>query len=200
MKTMLFATATAVLFSTAAFAGPLDFEATQLVTTFESGNLELSLGTVDGDLDSVTTTARVAEYSLGRFDTTTDIILSYGRLSDTLSLGVEYGAETSLNGNWDAYGSATLAYVAPTGALGNGDAVFTPELGARYVVNKKLDTFADVQYSWNLSGGTAYEGGIFEVGVDYYATESITLTPSLVRTFDTGADATNVKLEAAFRF
>lgn len=199
MKKILLATAlTASVFASAAMAA--DFEATGLTTTFNSGILSFSLGSVDGELTSVKTGANVAAYSLGRFDTTTDVSLSYGRLSDTFDLSVDYNVETAVNPSLTVYGTAGVSYVTPTSDLDGGDAYFDPTLGASYAAAKNVDVFADVSYSWNMSNDWSREGGELTVGVDYFASEQVTLTPSLVRTFDTGADATNLNLEVAFNF
>jgi opacity protein-like surface antigen len=198
MKTFMITAVAAALMSTAAIAE--DFSATEFVTTARSGALEFSIGTVDGDVSTFTTGATVAEYTLGRFETNVYTSLTYGRLTDTLDLTLEYNAQTALNDRWTAYGTAALSYVTPTGDLGAGDVFVAPTLGVSYAANDKLDVFGDVTYAWNASNNWNRTGGAFEIGVDYAINERVSVTPSLVRTFDTAADATNFKLEVGFRF
>jgi opacity protein-like surface antigen len=198
MKKVMIATAALAVMATSAFAA--DFEANEFVVTAQSGALELSLGTVDGKLDSVATTGTFANYKLGRFETSVDASLTYGRLSDTLGLEVEYNMSTALNDKVGVYGSAAVAYVAPTADLGAGDVFVAPTLGATYAVSETFGAFADVTYGWNASNDWTGTGGAVEVGVNYDVAQNVTLTPSLVRTFDTGADATNLKLEVGLSF
>lgn len=198
MKTFMVTTALVALMSTAAVAK--DFEATEFVTTARSGALEFSIGTVDGDVSTFTTGATVAEYTLGRFETNVYTSLTYGRLTDTLDLTVEYNAQTALNARWAAYGTAALSYVTPTGDLGAGDVFVAPTLGVSYAASDRVNIFGDVTYTWNASNSWDSVGGALEVGVDYTLNEKVSVTPSLIRTFDTGADATNFKLEVAFNF
>ena len=198
MKTFMITAVAAAIMSTAAIAQ--DFKATEFVTTARSGALEFSIGTVDGDVSTFTTGATVAEYTLGRFDTNVYTSLTYGRLTDTLDLTVEYNAQTALNDRWTAYGTAALSYVAATGDLGAGDFFVAPTLGVSYAVNDRADVFGDVTYAWNASNDWARTGGALEIGVDYALNERVSVTPSLVKTFNTGADATNFKLEVGFSF
>lgn len=200
MKNILLATALIASLSATAVAAAENFEATEVVTSFNSGLLKFSLGTVDGELNTVKTGANVAAYTLGNFDMSTDVSLSYGRLSDTLDLSVDYNAKTAVNPSLTVYGTAGVSYVTPTSDLSAGDAFFEPTLGASYAVAKKADAFAEVSYAWNMSDSWARDGGSVEVGVDYALSETATVTPSLVRTFDTGADTTNLKLELGFGF
>jgi hypothetical protein len=197
MKKILLATAV-VFAGTAAMAG--NFDANEVNTTVNSGVLSFSLGTVGGELSTVETSATVASYALGRFDTTTEVGLTYGRLSDTLDLSVAYNLSTALNPSLTAYGTAEVSYVAPTADLGAGDAFFGPTVGLTYVASDKVDIFGEVSYAWNMSNSWASQGGAVEVGVDYSLTEQVSVTPSLVRTFNTGADETNAKLGLTFNF
>ena len=198
MKNIVLATALVFAGTTAMAA---DFESNEFVVTAQSGQFELSLGTVDGDLNTVSTTAvGVAAYSMGRFDTSIDLGLTYGRLDDTLGVAATYNLSTAINPVLSVYGSAELAYVAPTADLGAGDVFATPTLGAAYTVTDGVTAFGEVSYGWNASEDWARQGGALEVGADFFVTEKITLTPSVVHTFDTASDATNLKLEAALRF
>lgn len=197
MKTLMLSTAL-VLAASVAFAA--DFESNEVVVSAQSGGLEFSLGTVDGELTSVATTGTFANYQLGRFDTSVDATVAYGRADETLGVELAYNLSTDLNDRVELYGTAAVAYTAPTSDLGNGEVSVAPTLGAAYSINETLSAFGDVTYSWTATNDWAREGGAVEVGVDYQVAQNVTVTPSLVRTFDTGADATNLKMELGFRF
>jgi opacity protein-like surface antigen len=198
MKTFMITTAAIAVLSTSALAA--DFDSNEFVVTAQSGGLELSLGTVDGDLSSVSTTGTFANYALGRFETSVDATLTYGRLDNTLGLELGYNMSTDLNDKVGVYGSAAVAYVAPTADLGAGDVFVAPTLGATYAVSETFGAFADVTYDWNASNDWTGTGGAVEVGVNYAVAQNVTLTPSLVRTFDTAVNETNLKLEVGFSF
>jgi opacity protein-like surface antigen len=198
MKIFMITTALVALMSTAAVAQ--DFKATEFVTTARSGAFEFSIGTVDGEVNTFTTGATVAEYNLGRFETSVYTSLTYGRLTDTLDLTVEYNAQTALYDRWTAYGTAALSYVTPTGNLSAGDFFVAPTLGVAYAASDNASIFGDVTYTWNASNSWNRAGGAIELGLDYALNERVSVIPSLVRTFDTGADATNFKLEVSFSF
>lgn len=216
MKNILFVSALIAGLATAAVAEEAavaeDFEATQVETTFSSGLLDFTLNTEDGDLNSITTGVHLFEYSMGRFDSTTYSSLSYGVDSDTFNLAVNYNLETELSPVLTAYGTAQVAYVTPTDDLSGGDAFFTPTLGVAYTASDKLKVFSDVSYSWNMSqdwsdssdalalGSDYYLYGTYELGVEYAVNDSLVVRPSLIRSFNTDNDVTNVKLEAALKF
>ena len=197
MKKILLATALVVAAS-AAFAD--NFDANQVNTTVNSGILSFSLGTVAGELTTVGTSATVAAYSIGNVNTSAEVSLTYGRLSDTFDLGVAYNLDTAVNPSLKAYGTAEVSYVTPTADLDAGDAFFAPTVGLSYAAAKHADVFGEVSYSWNMSNDWTSEGGAVEVGVDYALTEQLSITPSLVRSFNTGADETNAKLGLTFNF
>jgi opacity protein-like surface antigen len=198
MKKVMIATAALAVMATSAFAA--DFDANEFVVTAQSGGLELSLGTVEGELNTVSTTGTFANYQLGRFDTSVDATLTYGRLSDTLGVELGYNLETAMTDTVGVYGTVAVAYVAPTTDLNGGDVFVAPTLGVSYTVSETFDAFADVTYAWDASNDWTGVGGAIEVGVNYEVAQNVTLTPSVVRTFDTATDATNLKLEVGFSF
>jgi hypothetical protein len=199
MKRFMTIIATAI-FATTATASANDFKATEFVATAYSGALEFSLGTVDGELNTITTGATIAEYQLGQFDTLVYTSLEYGRLSNTLDLSLEYKAQTEIAPALILYGSTTVSYVAPTTDLSAGDVFVAPKLGVAYAATDSVGLFGDVEYSWNASNSWTRSGGVLEVGLDYNVSDSIVITPSVLRTFDTAADTTNFKLELGLRF
>jgi outer membrane protein W len=197
MKTFMITTAVASVLATATLAE--DFKSNEVILSAKSGNLELSLGTVEGKLNTVSTTANFANYKLGRFDTSVDATVAY-MLNDTLGLELEYNLATALNDKVGVYGSAAVGYIAPTSSLSDGDVFAGPTVGATYTVTDKLDTFAEVAYAWNVSDDWSRTGGALEVGVDYAMTKDVHVTPSLVRTFDSVDNSTNLKLEVGMSF
>jgi opacity protein-like surface antigen len=198
MTKIMFVSAVAALMTSTALAQ--DFNATQFVTTVRSGSLEFSVGSVDGRLNTFTTGATIAEYTLGRFDTNVYTSFTYGRLTNTLDLTLEYNLRTSLGSNWSAYGTAAVSYVTPTNNLGSGEVFVSPTLGLSYAVNDRLSLFGDVTHSWNASQSWNRVGGVLEIGADYAVNDRVSITPSLLRTFNTASDATNFRLEVGFRF
>ena len=205
MKNILMTSMLLGLLATAAVAQTApaveDFDANEFIATAKSGNLEFSLGTVDGELSTVKTGAYVAAWTLGAdIDTNVYTALTYDRLDETLAASAELNVQKALNQLFAVYGSAELSYVAPTADLDAGDTFVTPTVGAKYTFADGADVFAEVAYDWNVSNDWAQAGGAAEVGVDYFVTDRIAITPSLVRTFDTDADATNLKVELGLVF
>ena len=205
MKNILMTSMLLGLLATAAVAQTApaveDFDANEFIATAKSGNLEFSLGTVDGELSTVKTGAYVAAWTLGAdIDTNVYTALTYDRLDETLAASAELNVQKALNQLFAVYGSAELSYVAPTADLDAGDTFVTPTVGAKYTFADGADVFAEVAYDWNVSNDWAQAGGAAEVGVDYFVTDRIAITPSLVRTFDTDTDATNLKVELGLVF
>jgi hypothetical protein len=199
MKNLMITTALFATVSTAAIAE--DFKANQYVTTFTSGSLEFSLGAVETDLTTVTTTAvGVATYSFGAVDTSLDLSFGYDLDEDAVTTAATLNASTAPTPLLTVYGSAELAYVADTGALSDGEVFVSPTVGTAYAVSDSAAVFAEVGYAWNASDNWVADGGEVEVGVDFAASEAFTISPSLVRTFDTTDNATNFKVEATLRF
>lgn len=197
MKTLMLTTAL-VLASTAAFAG--DFDSNEVVLSAKSGGLKFSLGSVDGNLTSVSTTGTFANYQLGRFDSSADLSVTYGRADETLGAELAYNLSTDLNESLSLYGTAAVAYTAPTADLGDGVVTVAPTVGAAYSVTESLSVFSDVTYAWDATNDWAEQGGSLAIGADYAVSETVSIAPSVIRTFNTGADATNMKVEATLRF
>jgi hypothetical protein len=200
MKNLMILSTVATFFAAASMTTAKDFNDTEVVTTLRSGALEFSVGTVDGQLNTITTGATVASYTLGRFDTDTVVSLTYGRFADTFDFTLEYNVSTIIAPQWTAYGTAAVSYVTPTIDLSAGDVYVAPTLGVSYAVTDRLSVFTDVTYTWNVSNDWAATGGALELGVIYAVTDRVSVTPSLIRTFDTGMDSTNAKLEVALSF
>lgn len=197
MKTLMLTTAL-VLASTAAFAG--DFDSNEVVLSAKSGGLKFSLGSVDGNLTSVSTTGTFANYQLGRFDSSADLSVTYGRADETLGAELAYNLSTDLNESLSLYGTAAVAYTAPTADLGDGNVTVAPTVGAAYSLTESLSVFSDVTYAWDATNDWTEQGGSLAIGADYAVSETVSIAPSVIRTFNTSADATNMKVEATLRF
>lgn len=193
-----------VVAATTAFAG--NFDNTSIVTTFSSGKLEFSLGADQADgFRSAEVTAFTTEGALWGFDTYTAVSLGYDRLSSvattpSLALGVEAGGARDLSAEFTVYGDVAVDYVAATNDLGNGDVFLTPTVGASYNLTGAISAFGEVDYRWNLSGGTVGERGTVEVGLAGVVTEGLIVKGSVVQPFNTANDDAQVKLETVLAF
>jgi hypothetical protein len=73
-------------------------------------------------------------------------------------------------------------------------------VGANYVVAEKLSVFTEVSYDFNASQDWTQQGGEATLGLDYAVNDSLSVRPSIVRSFDTGADETNLNVALALSF
>lgn len=199
MKTLFTTTAAAALLM-ASVASAENFKETQFRTVLQAGNMEFSMGTVQGELDTIETRFSVARYTLGNFDNEVMLGVGYGRLTDTLAFTMDYNVETSFDERFGAYGIMSLAYVTPTGALDAGDLFVTPTLGLSYALTPEASVYGDVSYTWVATNAWAQDGGAVELGLVYDLTDSFSMNPAIVRTFNTESDRTNFKLELTYRF
>lgn len=199
MKLSLLAILTATTMSTAAVAA--DFDNTQLAVVAESGALAFKLeGNQANGYTNMEVRAEVLSYSMGKnVDSTLDVFVGHNRVFDQMTAGAEYTVVYAPNA-WSVYGSAELAYTARSNDLSGGDVFVTPTAGVSYVFAEKFTGFGEVSYSWNASNSWAKQGGALELGVDYAIKPNWFVTPSLVRTFDTGADSTQLRIETRFAF
>lgn len=199
MKLTLIAVLTATTMSTAAFAD--DFDNTVMSVTAQSGALAFKLeGNQADGYTNMEVRGEVLTYSMGEnIDSTLDLFVGHNRIADQMTAGAEYTVVYAPNA-WNVYGSAELAYTAATNDLSNGDIFVTPTAGVSYVFAEKLTAFGEVSYSWNASDSWAKQGGALEAGVDYAITPTWYVTPSVVRTFDTGSDDTQLHIGTRFVF
>lgn len=199
MKKLLIAIAATLGFATASFAG--DFDNTQFTTTLSSGSLVFTLeNTVNDPITELSVGANLHSYSMGKINVDLFAELGYNRLNDTMNLRGEYQLGMPVNDRVNAYGAMAVDYVAASNDLSNGDFYLDPYVGASYSFTENTSVYAEVGYTWNISQSWAANGGYAEVGVDYYVTDRWMLTPSLVRTFDTGNDSTQARIGASVSF
>jgi hypothetical protein len=193
MKNLMIASAfTLSLSAAAAFAA--DFDATGVNVVLERDNVTFGVDTVAGEATALTFGVAVLPHAIGSADADLTLGFEYGIQSEDLSLSAAYGL-TKNYGKQSAYADVEAAYT-----IDSADWDVTPTVGTAYRFNDKLAAFGEVSYTWEASNDWAAAGGAFEVGARYALTDDLALTPSLVRTFDTGANATNFNLEVALRF
>jgi hypothetical protein len=199
MKIFMIASAIAMsMASVAVAAGADDFDATAVSIVLERDNLTFGLDTVAGEATALTFGVAVLPHTVLGADADVTLGFEYGIVSEDLTFSAAYGLSKHY-GQVNVYGSLEAAYTVASGDTG-GDWTTTPTVGAAYAVNDKLSAFGEVSYTWNVSDDWTREGGAVEVGARYALTDDLALTPSIVHTFDTGADATNFNLKVALRF
>lgn len=195
MKKILLATTFMALASTA-FAA--DFDNTGVDLKFTSGNLQFNANTVDGELTSIGTGVTVLQGELAGFRTGVDAKVAYNLNEETIAASAAYTAAKEFGAvNLDA--SLKAVYTVNDNG-GEGVVTAEPSVTVGYVFANKAAAFTEVGYAWNVSDSWSKEGGYAKVGIDYAVSETVSLKPSLVRTFDTGADETNANLEVALAF
>jgi outer membrane protein W len=198
MKLALIAVLAATV-STAALAN--DFNNTHLSVTARSGAFAF---TVDGDQTTGYTNmeirSQVLTYSMGEnIDSTLDLFVGHNRVLNEMTAGAEY-TMTYMPGAMAVYGSAQLSYTAATANLGNGNVFVTPTIGASYQLGRDFTMFSELSYTWNASNSWNSVGGAVELGLDYAVNDAWTITPSLVRTFGTTTDNTQLHISTQFNF
>ena len=196
MKTLMIASALALSVSTAAMAA--DFDNTGVDLVLERDNLTFGIETTAGEATALSLGVAVLPHSVLGADADVTLGAEYGIQTEDLTFSAAYG----LTKRYDAlavYGSLEASYTIASGAA-EGAWTATPTVGASYDVNEKLTAFGDVSYDFDASNDWARQGGAVEIGARYALNDDIALTPSLVRTFDTGADETNLNIAVALRF
>lgn len=195
MKTILLTTAL-VFAGTAAMAGDFDNNSVDLV--LERDNLTFGVSTLNGDATDLSLGVTVLPYTVMGVDADLTLGAEYGIQSEDITLSGKYELSKNIS-KLNVSAAAKAAYTIESGA-NEGAWMVTPSVGVKYNVNDKLAAFGNVSYDWNASNDWTRAGGSAEVGARYALTDDLALTPSLVRTFDTGADETNVNLAIALRF
>lgn len=195
MKTIIL-TAALVLASTAAFAA--DFDNNSLDLVLERDNMSFGISSTAGQANDLSVAVTVLPYAVMGADADLTFGAKYGIQSEDITLTAVYGLSKNY-GQMNVYGTAEAEYTIASGAVeGAWDA--TPTVGVGYTVNDKLSAYTQVGYTWSASNDWAQEGGTVEVGARYAVSDNIAITPSLVHSFDTGADETNLNLKLALQF
>lgn len=195
-KTMIALATVAALAGTAAYADVVakDFSNTGLDVVFTSNNLSFAAKTTDGELDSVETRIRVLPHSLGFAEADVTAYAGYSIGADNVYVGGKY----NLSKDMDAL--KLYGYVGAEYDVGTTDWTVTPMVGADYVVAERLSVFTEISYDYNASQDWAKQGGEAALGVNYAVNDSLSVRPSIVRSFDTGADETNLNVALALSF
>lgn len=195
MKKLMLSAALVVAASTA-FAA--DFDNNSVDFVLERDNLTFGISSTAGEATDLSIGVAVLPHAVLGADADLTLGAKYGIQSEDITLSAAYGLSKNIN-QLNVYGSLEAAYTIESGA-GEGTWGATPTVGVAYRMNDKLTAFADVDYTWDVSDDWASEGGSAELGARYAINDDIALTPSLVRSFDTGADETNLNLKVALRF
>lgn len=199
MKKLLLTTTTILaLAATTAIAD--DFDNTSLETVVYTGNFEFSLSgdTTDG-LDNIGVGYTFLHHDVGRFHGNAFAELSYGIVSEDVSIDLEYQASTYV-GAFAVYGAASAEYTTPVDTIDSGDWMFTPYVGGAYMFSDNVSAYTEVGYAWNMSTDWEREGGYVEVGADFGLAENIVITPSITRTFDTANNEYQAGLTVGLSF
>jgi hypothetical protein len=195
MKKILIATAF-VFAGTAAMAADFDNNSVDLV--LERDNVTVGVSTLAGEPTDLSLGVTVLPYAVMGLEADLTLGAKYGIQSEDITLSAAYELSKNI-GKLNLNGAVKAAHTIESGA-GEGVWAVTPSVGAKFNVNDKLSAFGKVSYEWDASNDWARAGGDAEVGARYAVTDDLALTPSLVRTFDTGADETNLNLKVALRF
>lgn len=195
MKTILLTTAL-VFAGTAAMAG--DFDNNSVDLALERDNLTFGVSTLNGEATDLSLGVTVLPYAVMGVDADLTLGAEYGIQSEDITLSGKYALSKNIS-KLNVNGAVKAAYTIESGA-NEGAWMVTPSVGAKFNVSDKLAAFGSVSYNWDASNDWARAGGSVEAGARYALTDDLALTPSLVRTFDTGADETNVNLAVALRF
>lgn len=197
MKTVLMASAVAALFATSAVAG--DFDTNSVTLQFNRDNIVGKLGVTAGEVTDLSVGAYILPHSVLGADADVYVATTYGVVTEDLTFGATYGLQKKLGDKLTAYGSLEAAYTVASGST-DGAWEVTPLAGASYSLNENLAAFGEVSYAFDASNDWAQDGGLVEVGVDYTVASGIFVRPSLIRSFDTGADETNAALTVGLSF
>lgn len=201
MKKLLLATVAMFGLSTAAFAE--NFDNTSLTIVASSDTLDYRLyADSQNELTGLSIGFYAFPYTIGEnVDANMYVELGYGRLDETLNVDIEYQLKTNLSFNTRAYSALSAEYtISADNTQTDGSLVFAPYVGLAHDLNPKLSVFAEVGYDWDVSNDWTQKGGYVEVGSSYMLTDTTYVQPSVVRTFDTGADDTQANLEVGFVF
>jgi opacity protein-like surface antigen len=198
MKTILATLALITTMATSAMAA--DFDNNTYGVTVTSGALDFALDANEDGLTDFEVGATGLAYTVGAVDANVRGALSYNLDTDTIGVRGEYNVDWSTATNTTVYGTAAVEYATVNTDLKDGDFFFDPSVGASYAFSDGVSVFGEVGYTWNASDDWSRAGGYVEVGVPFTVVDNVTVTPSLVRGFDTGSDETNFNLSVGLKF
>jgi len=190
----------ALMFGTATSAMANDFDNATFGLTVNSGMMDFTVDANQNALTDFEVGVTGLVHSLGSADAEVRAALNYNLDADTIGLRGEYNLAMAVADQTVAYGTVGLEYTTANNNLSNGDFSFDPSVGVTYTLNDQISVFGEVGYTWNISNDWSRTGGYLEVGVPVTVASKVTLTPSLVRTFDDGLESTNAKLSLNLTF
>jgi hypothetical protein len=190
----------ALMFGTATSAMANDFDNATFGLTVNSGMMDFTVDANQNALTDFEVGVTGLAHSLGSADAEVRAALNYNLDADTIGLRGEYNLAMAVADQTVAYGTVGLEYTTANNNLSNGDFSFDPSVGVTYTLNDQISVFGEVGYTWNISNDWSRTGGYLEVGVPVTVASKVTLTPSLVRTFDDGLESTNAKLSLNLTF
>lgn len=200
--TTIFAAITAMALSFVGGTASADnFDNTVASVTAEFDRYDVTIeGTENGGYTELSFGADVMSYDITD-SITGELAVSATRYQadDTYGLGMDYTA-TYYAGAFRAWGVAEVEYIAPADDFSEGDFYATPRIGAGYDVTATTSVWSEVGYTRNASNDWDTVGGVAELGVDFHVAENITLTPSVVQTFDTSDDEAQLNLSVVMSF
>jgi hypothetical protein len=171
---------------------------TTVAITATSGALDFTLEGTRNDMTSVEIGTTVLEHSYANIGA--DVRLSFGTdlgAANDVYGRVEYNVITEVPYGFLAYGSLAVQYDTNT-RLSAFDWTLDPSVGVSYDLGV-VGVYAEVGYAWGIDSGLNDFGGYTEIGVPF-AIGNVTVTPSIARTFNTGAEETTANLGVAFSF
>lgn len=194
MKYILYTLAMLMLFSTNS-ATAQNFTNNLVAVSIVSGNLDTAIEANALGITDLSFGYTTLHHNIGSANGSVRLALgTTGTSLNNVYGEARYNLSADLARAFQLYGGTSLRYqVGGTWAV-------QPHVGLSYDVAANLSIFTEVQNTWTFTNAFASAGGEVKLGVDYKLTDSFTLTPAIVRSFNTGADATNFRLEAKARF
>jgi hypothetical protein len=194
-------------FAFAGVASAADFDTNVLKTTAVYDQFEMQItapvGTAltFGDNVEVTAGVNFNTPDIAMFDTNLFVYGGVSRVAtaDVVKLGADFDMVTGLAG-FDATLALDNEYAASANDLDGGTLTMTPNVGLAYAFSGEVTAFSEVGYSFIASNEFAKAGGYAEVGLDVALTNNVAIIPTLRRSFDTAASATQAGLEVKYTF
>lgn len=190
--------------SVASVASADNFDNNTYSVNITLGAMDFSIDGNKDDLTNFEAGVTGFGYTAGDFEGELRAALTYDLDADTVGVRGEYNAGYDFSSSFTAYGTAAVEYITPDNDLGNGDFFLDPSVGVSYAFSNTLSVFGEVGYTWDLTDdhvGAGFEDrGYVEAGVPFAVSSTVTVTPSVVREFNTANDETNLNLGVTLNF
>jgi hypothetical protein len=195
MKTFLMTSAMVMAMTTASFAA--DFDATTFGVNITSGALDFSIDASETDVTSLEVGVTALEHNVGFVDAAVRVALGT-EFGDTVYTRAEYTATTLVADGFLVYGDLGTQATTDT-AFEGATWLVDATAGVVYTVTPAVGVYVEVTNAWDASADFADLGGATVIGANFDFGANLTVTPSVSREFETGAD-TNARLEGYIRF